>query len=1122
MKTSYVRFVVGLGLVLGILAVGSARGADLYVGPGETYLTIQAAVDAAASGDTIHVAAGTYVEQVLIDGKDLTLAGAGRGATIIESPASLAVFYTTAYDHHPVVGVQDAVVHLADLTVDGAGQGNANQHFLGADFHNAGGSVVNVEFVRVRDAPFSGAQHGVSLYLYNHDAVARTFTVSGCLVHDYQKNAMALLAAADTPLDLTVSGNETIGAGPTTVTAQNGIQVSGPLVVATVTGNDVRDVAWLGPTWTATGCLLYDCTGSFTGNTLVGCQTGASLSKAAMTVDANTLTVPRPTDFGQGLTVDNLDPAYTKNAGGPARCAQPVDPDLRAPGRAKATLVSTISGNTFLVDAAVADNVGVYGLFAYNYAGYDDLEVTARDNAFTGFEIALIAMDYVPTDGAFLAVDYGANEFRACTAGVYTNLTLTVLAEQCWWGAVDGPGGEGPGSGSEVYGNVDYDPWITDYANLLCVPDPLDLTAAAPAGTVVFDYTGGASGRIYGFSIDVVWDPAVATAGADQFTRPASGGFATTSLFFVQELAPGHVRVDAALGGSVPGIYDGPLFQALFTGAGGAPGGAETPLTVTVNELRDVNNLPLSGLVPDPGLVRVDLAAPSVGAVLVTDTTLASTAWTRDGHTVTVAATVVEDDIASLVCDVTAFGGPLLGLGDAVVAGDVYTWTFGPTIGTGDGPVTAAVTCTDGLGQSAAASDAITADNTPPAALGDLAVAPGHEQVHLAWTEPAADTGSPILGAVFRYAAWGGYPHYAGALPAPPASVEAGDPAGAGPQTGGAWDWAVAARDVYVVAGFVVDFAGNASGPGGSGAATNYWLADTDGDGYVTVVPDIDALGDTYGLHFGETGYDGVCDVGPTMNWSPLGIPNPQHDGYRVQFEDLMIFSLNFGEVDPTLKFAPGAVPALRWEPVDAGTWSLVLAAACPGLKGVHVEAALPDGVGCQVLAGSLLAAQDAPVFLRNIPSHGLDAGLAVIGFGACITGAGELLRVVLDEPQPGFAPRVAARDLLNRELLVELPQPTDATAPAAVTLAQNHPNPFNPQTTIAFTLPRAEHVVLAVFGLDGRLVRTLVDEPRAAGPHAVVWTGRDQAGRLVAAGTYVYALRAGDLRLVRKMTLVK
>jgi len=96
------------------------------------------------------------------------------------------------------------------------------------------------------------------------------------------------------------------------------------------------------------------------------------------------------------------------------------------------------------------------------------------------------------------------------------------------------------------------------------------------------------------------------------------------------------------------------------------------------------------------------------------------------------------------------------------------------------------------------------------------------------------------------------------------------------------------------------------------------------------------------------------------------------------------------------------------------------------------------------------------------------------------------------------------------------------APLPAAFTLDQNHPNPFNPTTTISFTLPKTMTARLDVFDILGRTVRTLHDGPMTAGTHALVWDGKDGEGRAAASGIYFYRLRAGDAGQTRKMILVK
>jgi hypothetical protein len=103
---------------------------------------------------------------------------------------------------------------------------------------------------------------------------------------------------------------------------------------------------------------------------------------------------------------------------------------------------------------------------------------------------------------------------------------------------------------------------------------------------------------------------------------------------------------------------------------------------------------------------------------------------------------------------------------------------------------------------------------------------------------------------------------------------------------------------------------------------------------------------------------------------------------------------------------------------------------------------------------------------------------------------------------------------------------PATATSRAwTLTLHQNQPNPFNPQTTIRYDLPSggsAIHVRLLIVDLSGRRVRTLVNEDQAGGAQSAVWNGRDDAGNPVASGVYFYVLDAGKQRLTRKLVLLK
>lgn len=85
------------------------------------------------------------------------------------------------------------------------------------------------------------------------------------------------------------------------------------------------------------------------------------------------------------------------------------------------------------------------------------------------------------------------------------------------------------------------------------------------------------------------------------------------------------------------------------------------------------------------------------------------------------------------------------------------------------------------------------------------------------------------------------------------------------------------------------------------------------------------------------------------------------------------------------------------------------------------------------------------------------------------------------------------------------------------------YPNPFNPQTTLAFELSQQDVVKLRVFGLSGRLVRRLLDgENVSEGQNEIVWNGRDDTGRQVASGAYFYRLEARNFSETKRMVLIK
>ena len=96
------------------------------------------------------------------------------------------------------------------------------------------------------------------------------------------------------------------------------------------------------------------------------------------------------------------------------------------------------------------------------------------------------------------------------------------------------------------------------------------------------------------------------------------------------------------------------------------------------------------------------------------------------------------------------------------------------------------------------------------------------------------------------------------------------------------------------------------------------------------------------------------------------------------------------------------------------------------------------------------------------------------------------------------------------------------AISPNEFWLAQNFPNPFNPETVIRYQLPEHQHVMLKIVDLRGQTVTTLVNDVQFSGNYEVKWDGKDVRGNAAASGFYLYQLRAGNFSETRKMLLIR
>ena len=93
---------------------------------------------------------------------------------------------------------------------------------------------------------------------------------------------------------------------------------------------------------------------------------------------------------------------------------------------------------------------------------------------------------------------------------------------------------------------------------------------------------------------------------------------------------------------------------------------------------------------------------------------------------------------------------------------------------------------------------------------------------------------------------------------------------------------------------------------------------------------------------------------------------------------------------------------------------------------------------------------------------------------------------------------------------------------PGSFRLSQNYPNPFNASTAIHYQLPEAAFVVIKIFNTQGKEIRTLVEEFKAAGNYTIAWDGTNNESERAVSGIYLYRMQAGNFMSTQKMTVLK
>lgn len=172
----------------------------------------------------------------------------------------------------------------------------------------------------------------------------------------------------------------------------------------------------------------------------------------------------------------------------------------------------------------------------------------------------------------------------------------------------------------------------------------------------------------------------------------------------------------------------------------------------------------------------------------------------------------------------------------------------------------------------------------------------------------------------------------------------------------------------------------------------------------------------------------------------------------------------------------------------------------------------------------SLLALQGSGSAKPDKQAQGLVTSVVATA-GNQVQGSTHLIWGTLGQTQPigratspnfrleaGFWPTVLGRTVT----------PVEDLPPLVNDMDQNFPNPFNPSTTIGFSVGQASPVSIAVYNVKGELIRTLLKDNLAEGRYTAIWNGKNDDGMSVASGVYFCRLEIGDFKAVKKMLLLQ
>jgi parallel beta-helix repeat protein len=491
--------VVALALVLGGLPRSAAAAATIYVNgvtgqdsndgtAANPYRTIQKAVNEAAAGDTIEVAAATYDEQVTI-AKSLTLVGAGPATTIIKAPSNLPA---ANYDHDsnpatdPVPNPSSYIMKIAGagvsvdmsgFTVSGPGPSACGSIGLGILVRDgAHANIHDNKIIDVRDTGLSGCQNGNAIMVgRQYWGTTGTADITNNVINGYQKTGI-IVDNVGSQAD--IQGNTITGDGPIAYIAENGIQI-GRGASANITNNIVSGHSYTGPTWSSAGILIFSAgQTNLTGNQVTNNQVGISLSDTSSVITGNKVNASET-----GTGVPNFWGIFLYNA-------------------ATAPMIVDLTGNTFSSNNAA----GGYAIDLGAGWGTHPIDLEVSGNVISNWGHGVVFECNTTCGAGFSPLTFTNNSIIGNNNGVENTMGVMVIAENNWWGDATGPSGVALGSGDSVSVDVDYTPWLE--ANPQPTQVNLTSTDQLVCGTNSASLTVDLSNvpNLYGYQIEVTYD----------------------------------------------------------------------------------------------------------------------------------------------------------------------------------------------------------------------------------------------------------------------------------------------------------------------------------------------------------------------------------------------------------------------------------------------------------------------------------------------------------------------------------------------------------------------------------------------------------------------------------------